>query len=326
MRTLTIAIERYDRFLPFYDSTAAAPEGYALRILQVGATTNLRDGKDRNRRMLMDGEFDLCEFGLSAYLMARDQGHAITALPVFSRRLFSQSQIFVHPDSGITAPAQLFGRRVAVNSFQTSLSVLALGDLKFEYGAPWEDIIWCPTSDQMLDFPGTRKPVLDPRCRGRRQELGQMLKSGEIDAFLLPRPPRAVAKGVHPARRLFPDPMAVERDYFKRLGYFPIMHLMAVRREFAERDPDVLPRLMAMFADAEARSAACLGDPAWSMLAWGRHDVESEREALAGDIWPLGLARNRANIERFADYSFDIGLISRCPFVDELFVGPLRGT
>jgi 4,5-dihydroxyphthalate decarboxylase len=62
------------------------------------------------------------------------------------------------------------------------------------------------------------------------------------------------------------------------------------------------------------------------MLAWGRHDVEWEREALAGDIWPLGLARNRANIERFADYSVDIGLISKRPVTDELFASPLRAT
>ncbi|MDH3241766.1 MAG: ABC transporter substrate-binding protein [Alphaproteobacteria bacterium] len=326
MRTLTVAIERYDRYLPFYDGTIRPPEGIALDIRQVGATTPLRDGKDRNRRMLIDDEFDLCEFGLSAYLMARDRGLDITALPVFPRRLFSQSQIFVHPDSGLTAPHQLIGRRIAVNSFQTSLSVLALGDLKFAYGAPWEDIIWCPTSSQMLDFPGAKAPPLDPCCTGRRQELGVLLASGEIDAFLLPRPPHAVATGTTPARRLFPYPKAAERAYFGEKGYFPIMHLMAVSAKLSAEAPELLLPLTAMFAEADAIAAGYAADPAWSLLAWGRHDAEAEAEALGGNLWPVGLEANRANIARFAEYAQDIGLIAARPDVDALFAEPVRAT
>jgi 4,5-dihydroxyphthalate decarboxylase len=326
MRTLTIAIERYDRYLPFYDGTVRPPDGITLDIRQVGATTQLRDGKDRNRRMLIDGEFDLCEFGLSAYLMARDQGLDITALPVFPRRLFSQSQIFVHPESEITAPHELIGRRVAVNSFQTSLSVLALGDLKFEYGAPWEDIIWCPTTSQMLDFPGDKAPPLDACCTGRRQELGALLADGTIDAFLLPRPPHAVATGKAPARRLFPDPKATERSYFRKHGYFPIMHLMAVSAKLAAEAPELLLPLTAMFAQADAIVAGYAGDPAWSILAWGRHDAEAEAEALGANLWPVGLEGNRANIVRFAEYARDIGLITEQPDVDSLFAEPVRDT
>lgn len=326
MRTLTLAIERYDRYLPFYDGTVTPPDGVSLRVLQVGATTRLRDGRDRNRRMLMGGEFDLCEFGLSAYLMARDQGLAITALPVFPRRLFSQSQIFVHPGSGITSPAELVGRHVAVNSFQTSLSVLALGDLKFEYAAPWEDIVWCPTSSQMLDFPSGKGPRTDPRCEGRRQQLGDMLANGEIDAFLLPRPPHAIASGGAQARRLFPDPKAAERAYFRRNGFFPIMHLIAVSAAFAAAEPGLLGPLTAMFADADRIARTYSADPAWSLLAWGRHDAEDEARALGDDIWPTGVARNRANIERFAGYAHDIGLIAHRPDVDALFAEPVRAT
>ena len=42
--------------------------------------------------------------------------------------------MFVNVDAGIDEPRDLIGKRVAVWSFQTTLCVLAKGDLKSEYG------------------------------------------------------------------------------------------------------------------------------------------------------------------------------------------------
>lgn len=323
---MTIAIERYDRYLPFYDHTVKPPAGYELRVLQVGASTVLRDGNERNRRMLIDGEFDVCEFGLSAYLMARDQGLAISAIPVFPRRLFSQSAIFVHGDSGYSRPADLAGKHVAINSFQTSLSVQALGDLKFHYDVPWEDIVWCPTSEQILGFPSDRRPAIDPRCYGRRQQLGQMLEGGEIDAFLLPRPPHKVAAGEGSVRRLFEDCRDAERQYFEIRRFFPIMHLVAIREELVRRDPGVARAVMDMFVEADALARDYYSDPNWSRLAWGRQDFEEQDRAFGGDPWPMGLAANRANLETFARYSLDQGLTLAAPEIESLFAEAVRDT
>ena len=44
-------------------------------------------------------------------------------------------------DAGINTPADLAGRKVA-RAFQTTMSVLVKGDLKFFYDAPWEDVHW----------------------------------------------------------------------------------------------------------------------------------------------------------------------------------------
>src|SRR5512140_1200513 len=106
---LTIALERYDRHFPFYDRTVP-----------------LRDGTDRHARMLK-GDFDIAEFSMSSYLMAKGRDLPIAGIPVFPRRLFSQSQMWVHPDSNFWHPKDLIGKKVALSSFQTTLSLLAKG-------------------------------------------------------------------------------------------------------------------------------------------------------------------------------------------------------
>jgi 4,5-dihydroxyphthalate decarboxylase len=97
---VTMAIDRYDRHFPFFDKTVTPPDGVDLETLQVGQGQNLRDGNDRHERM-MAGEFDVAEFSMSTFLMARARGVPILGIPVFSRRLFSQSQIWVHTDSNM---------------------------------------------------------------------------------------------------------------------------------------------------------------------------------------------------------------------------------
>jgi 4,5-dihydroxyphthalate decarboxylase len=40
---------------------------------------------------------------------------------------------------------------------------------------------------------------------------------------------------------------------------------------------------------------------------------------LGHDLWPIGVAKNRANLERFMEYSRDQGLIDKPMPVDSLF-------
>jgi 4,5-dihydroxyphthalate decarboxylase len=81
--------------------------------LEVGESIPLRHGAERHARMLQKGEFDICEVSLSSYLMAKSRGMPFTAVPVFPRRLFSQSQIWVSTDAGIGSPKDLVGRKSA---------------------------------------------------------------------------------------------------------------------------------------------------------------------------------------------------------------------
>jgi 4,5-dihydroxyphthalate decarboxylase len=238
-------------------------------------------------------------------------------VPVFPRRLFSASQMFVHPDSNLWEPRDLIGKKVALSSFQTTLSLLAKGDLKFEYGVPWEDIHWCVTTGEKVKF--TPKPGVKITKIAPDADLGALLEAREIDAFFIPHPPHSVMSGKAKARRLFKDTRAEELRYFRKTGYFPIMHVLAIRQELAEREPWLPEAVMAMYAQAKAIAASYYEDPNWSRLAWGRHYFESERDLLGTDPWPIGLAANRKNIERFIEYSHDQGLIGERYEPERLF-------
>lgn len=314
---LTMAIERYDRHFPFFDNTIVPPKNIEFNVLQVGQSVTLRDGTDRHRRMLDDKEFDICEFSMSSYLMAKGRGMPITGVPIFPRRLFSASQMFVHPDSGIEHPKDLIGKKVAISSFQTTLSLLAKGDLKFEYGVPWEEIKWYVTSKEKVDFKKKAGVFIEPL--GKREYLGDLLERGAIDALFFPHPPHSVLSGEKKARRLFRDTKGEELRYFRKYGYFPIMHILALSEDLVAREPWLPKAMMQCYAQAKEISAGYYEDPNWSRLAWGRHYFEEERSLLGADPWPLGLKANYANLKKFIEYSYDQNLLESKFPVESLF-------
>jgi 4,5-dihydroxyphthalate decarboxylase len=314
---LTIALERYDRHFPFFDNTVLPPENVQFRVLQVGQSVTLRDGTDRHKRMLDDKEFDICEFSMSSFLMAKERGMDIIGIPIFPRRLFSASQMFVHPDSGIEHPKDLAGKKVAISSFQTTLSLLAKGDLKFEYGLPWQDVKWFVTTKEKIEFEHKKGVFIQPL--DKREDLGELLERGEIDALFFPHPPLSVLTGKRKARRLFKDTRAEELRYFKKYGHCPIMHIMTLSNDLVIRESWLLKAIMDCYAQAKEISTTYFEDPAWSQLVWGRHYFEEERRLLGADPWPIGLKANYKNLERFIEYSHDQGLLNSQTTVESLF-------
>jgi 4,5-dihydroxyphthalate decarboxylase len=314
---ITIAMDRYDRHFPFFDGTVKAPDWLSYRALQVGQSDNLRDGTDRHGQMIHDKAFDVAEFSMSTFLMAIDRGLPLIGVPVFSRRLFSQSCMFVRADSDIEHPRDLVGRRVGLSSFQTTLSLLAKGDLKFEYGVDWEQIRWLLTTGEKVDF--KPKPGVTIERAPKDTDLGELLGRGEIDAIFMPHPPHSVMKGHVPTRRLFRDSRAEEQRYFQKYGYWPIMHILAVHPDLVEREPRLPGALMDMFAQAHTINEDYYTDPNWSRLPWIRYAYEESVRAF-GDPWVNGFKKNRENLERFILYSHDQGLIGERYAPERLFV------
>lgn len=304
---VTLAISHYDRHVPFLEG-AQGVEGTDLTVLEIGQSAPGRHGTDRHRRMLEKGEWDAAEVSFSNYIMAIDRGAPFTAIPVVPRRLFSQSLFFTRIDSPLAGPESLVGKRVGLNTYQTTLSVLAKGDLQHAHGVPWKDITWVVNLPEIVPFDPPRDVRIEwlPKDGDR---IDQHLLDGRIDALVMPHPPKRLTTGEPKIKRLFQDPRGAEIAYFRQQGYWPIMHFIVLRNDVADRHPWLPRALLDAYLEAKERLAAYWSDPNWSQLVWGPQYREEER-ALLGDPWQHGLAANRASIERFMRYSYEQGLIS----------------
>jgi 4,5-dihydroxyphthalate decarboxylase len=320
----TLAIDRYDRLMPFHDRTVTLPAGLDLTVLQVGQEGTLREGRHRHERMLRNGEFDAAEVSLSSYVAACARGMPFTAIPVFPRRLFSMGQVFVNAGPGIRHPRELAGRKVGLQSFQTTLAVLAKGDMATEYGLALKEVHWFTRGSETIEAapaPGYRVERL-----AEGDNMIEALAAGRLDAIFYSRTPWKDPDPSLPIRRLFDDPQAEEARFFKTNGYWPIMHILAIRNEAVARQPE-LPRLLFQAFENAARIAdGYYDDPGWSRLPWSKYTREREAMELGPKLWPLGVAANRANLERFIGYSHDQGIIDRRLSVDELFHSSVNGT
>jgi 4,5-dihydroxyphthalate decarboxylase len=313
---LTIALSHYDRHIPFMDGSVQA-EGIDLNVLFVGQSQPLKGGVDRHERMLQKGEFDVCELSLSSYLMARSRGMPFTAVPVFPRRLFSLSQMWINTKAGIKTPKDLIGRTVGLSTFQTTLSVLAKGDLQSDYGVPWRQLKWLVVKEETVPFKPQEGVSIQIVPQGKK--IGKMLETGEIDALFMPHPPKEALRGSPNISRLFSDPKKEELSFFRKNGFYPIMHVVAFKDEILEKHPWAAKSIMDAFERAKQACKDFYDDPNWSSLVWARRLFEEERTLLGDDPWPYGVKKNRVNLERFMGYSVDQGLMEKPISVENLF-------
>ncbi|AVE03801.1 taurine ABC transporter substrate-binding protein [Pseudomonas palleroniana] len=313
---LTIALANFDRHLPFFLGWLPPAQGFHLKALDVGMSPPGRDGGDRHGRMLRDQEFDIAEVSLASYILAKARGSAFTAVPVFPRRLFSANHIYVNARSGIQTPGDLRGRRVAIRGWQVSLSVLAKGDLKSRHGVDWQDIDWVTQDAEKIAF-------ADPRIRLCRMPKGtsgaQLLLSGEVDAFIDPKPPKAVLEGQGGVRNLFTDQRQECLDYFQERQCFPAMHVLAIRDEVVQRFPELPGYLMQAWDDAQAKTRQVYEDYAYTSMPLGRLAWEQSQRDFGDELFPAGLAANRNNLRWFIDYLVDQLLLPEPIEIDRLF-------
>ena len=85
-------------------------------------------------RQLKFQEFEVGEMSMSSYLIARERGFDLIALPVFpSRRLF-HTEISYNIDSGIKKPEDLAGKRFGVGEYQQTAALWQRGILEHDFG------------------------------------------------------------------------------------------------------------------------------------------------------------------------------------------------
>ncbi|HEY7317781.1 MAG TPA: hypothetical protein VIE89_09425 [Candidatus Binatia bacterium] len=308
---ITLALGSYDRHAPLLEGCIDHPD-LDIDFLE------LDPQQGRHERFLQHFEFDACELSLSSYLIAVDQGLPVHAVPIFPRRLFSQSQMYKNVNCGIRSPKDLVEKRIGLSAYQNTLGVRAKGDLTHFYGVPRESVTWVTPGKEVIDV----KLPADVKIETRHSmaEIEAEFVAGSIQAMFVSRLPGPVREGHPSVARLFDDPQAEEERYLKEEGYFPIMHVLAYKQELAQEHSDLPQALFDIFERARKQAMRRWIDPNWSMVMWGRQALERQNQLCDFDPWRNGLEANRKNLERFSLYSYEQGLTGRRLGAAELFV------
>jgi 4,5-dihydroxyphthalate decarboxylase len=167
---------------------------------------------------------------------------------------------------------------------------------------------------------------IDVRHTEGEQTLAAMLEAGEIDALLSVDVPQALIDGsTKKIRRLFPDYESVERDYYRRTGIFPMMHLVAIRRELVD-EPGLVRSVYRAFAQAkdivQERYRAGAAKQHMAVITPWFSELFAENRALLGeDWWPYGVGANRHAVDTFLRYHQEQGL-SRDPLTSQDIFAP----
>lgn len=308
---LTLACGDYDRTRALLEGDVR-PDGIDLTYLRLPV-------EETFFRMLRHREFDVAEMSLSTYAasLARED-RPFVALPVYTSRMFRHSSVYVR--DGITSVDQLRGGVVGVPEFQLTACVWVRGILEEHHGLP-ADAVRYVTGGQESPGRVEKAPVsvpYDVAAIPPGRTLSQLLAAGEIDALYTPRVPSTLGAGVG---RLFGDTIATERAYFEATGIFPVMHVVAIRREVYEADPWVAQSLYKAFVAAKDLAYSGLADASALRFSspWLVQHAEADRALLGDDYWSYGLAANRHVLEAFLRYHHAQGLSPRLLTPEELF-------
>ena len=308
-----------------YDRTSALLEG-RIQVDGIDLTWLNLPVEETFFRMLRNREFDVSEMSLSSYTLSLfHEDPPFIAIPVFPSRFFRHSSIYVHAGSGIHEPKDLIGKRIGNPEYQMTAPVWIRGTMSDEYGVPVNSVTYLSGGEEQpgreekiaLSLPAEIRAEAIPRTR----TLSAMIESGEIDALYTARAPSTYRGGNGNVRRLFSGYRAVEQDYYRKTGIFPIMHVIVIRRAIYEKHPWVAQSLFKAFLAAQKEAYEALHETAALriMLPWAVHEAEETERLMGTDYWSYGLEPNVKVLNTFLRYSFEQGLSRHQLNARELF-------
>lgn len=314
--TLSVAVGDYDRTRPLIDGR--------VQIDGVDPVVMTLSPEEIFFRAFREAPFDICELSLSSFTLKTAAGDCpYVGVPAFLSRAFRHTSIYVRRDR-VRAPQDLKGRRIGVAEYQLTANVWARA-LLAEHGVARSEVTWLRGG---LEEPGRLEKVAVTLPSDIRLEaapagetLSRMLAEGAIDGVISPRAPSAHDRGEPNVGWLFDDPTEAAREYYRRTRIFPIMHLVGVKRELAERHPWLPAAVLKAFTTAKAVALAHLGDTSATkvMLPFVEERLGEARGLMGADFWSYGLAANRHVLDAFLRHHHDDGLSPRLVRADELF-------
>ena len=314
---ISVAMGDYDRNRALYDGR--------VQIDGCDPVYMLLNPEEMFFRAMRSRDFDITELSFSSYLVKHAKGESpYIAVPVFLSRAFRHTSIYVRKDR-IKKPEDLKGCRIGVPEYQLTAVVWARSILQDDYGVNPEDVTWVRGG---IDTPGRPEKIkldlppgvtIEAAREGRT--ISDLLDKGEIDAFIAPRPPSGAALSNPNVAWLFDDPTTVAKDYYRRTGIFPIMHVVGIRKELAEQNRWLPAAVFKAFGESKAKALELLADTSATKvtLPFVEEQLKAARETLGNDFWSYGVEPNRKTIEAFLHHHHAQGLSCRKVGLGELF-------
>ncbi|HVA11714.1 MAG TPA: hypothetical protein VNF99_00555, partial [Stellaceae bacterium] len=247
---------------------------------------------------------DINEYNGGHYVVQKAHGRDdITAIPVFLHRRFRHGFIYVNTGKGIASAADLAGKRVACRTIGAAAAYWMRAHLE-EHGAPHRSITWVIETLDEASEQAPKELKLEILPKGKKVE--DLILTGEVDAIIMPNVSEAHAKGDKRIARLWPNYKEVELDYYRRTGFFPIMHVTTVPTEIVAKYPWVVESLTVAFEEAKQLAFQRLANPRNVPLAFWRSYWEDERAMLGADPWQYGMSDlNQRNYDTLIGYVHD---------------------
>jgi 4,5-dihydroxyphthalate decarboxylase len=306
---LSIATTDYDHFRDFRLGEVRA-QGIDHNWLNLGH-------HECFARFTANREFDVAELSFAKFStqVTRPDSDVI-GLPVICSRLFRFSSFYVNKNSKIKTVADLKGKRIGSPEWAHSAAVYMRGWMHNEMGVELTDVEWVQAG---ANSPGRKEKVELNLPEGvnltrvNDKSLSELLATGEIDCAIIARPPTCFLEGHPDVERLFPDYIEMEEDYYERTKVWPIMHIIAMRRQILDENPWVARNLLNAFQESKRRSIERLLDPAVSRypVPWLATYARKMRDMFHGDLFPYGIEENRPTWEQMALYTHQQGIAHR---------------
>lgn len=306
---LSIATTDYDHFRDFRLGEVRA-QGIDHNWLNLGH-------HECFARFTANREFDVAELSFAKFStqVTRPDSDVI-GLPVICSRLFRFSSFYVNKNSKIKTVADLKGKRIGSPEWAHSAAVYMRGWMHNEMGVELTDVEWVQAG---ANSPGRKEKVELNLPEGvnltrvNDKSLSELLATGEIDCAIIARPPTCFLEGHPDVERLFPDYIEMEEDYYERTKVWPIMHIIAMRRQILDENPWVARNLLNAFQESKRRSIERLLDPAVSRypVPWLATYAHKMRDMFHGDLFPYGIEENRPTWEQMALYTYQQGIAHR---------------